>query len=171
LKRSKLKRKLTSFEVLVLAALEERGVVNVKGGGPDTGPFSGVSLASVLLLHLRGQGLDVRVLFFYDLVSWEEDEVVAVEERVEKADKATQVVQVNGLELETMVLLDVEETQLEVVQGLLEGICTLLLFLVELLCHELVGWVFQVRAEGSQVLLLSVIIFGFDLTEFLLFSL
>jgi hypothetical protein len=82
------------------------------------------------------------MLLLDDFVPWEQDEVLSVEERVEQADEAAQVVQVNGLEFESVVLLDIEETQLEIIQGLLEGICALLLFLVELLSHQLVSRIF-----------------------------
>lgn len=133
---------LTSLELLILSALEQRCVVNVKWRWPDPGPLSRVSLPRVLLLHLRSQSLNVRMLLLDDFVPWEQDEVLSVEERVEQADEAAQVVQVNGLEFESVVLLDIEETQLEIIQGLLEGICALLLFLVELLSHQLVSRIF-----------------------------
>ena len=69
------------------------------------------------------------------------------------------------MELQAVLLFYIDESQLGLIEDLLETLCPLELSLVQLLSEYFVCGVFKVRAEVFQMLLFLVVIFLFHFTE------
>ena len=116
----------------------------------------------------------VLVLFLNNLVTRQHNEVLFVDNGIEKLDQGTRVVQVRSVELSRKILLNFEQLHLCVVNALNKQIISwkkvvktkqsktylnvrfrsLLLLLIQLLSSLLVCWILQVWSEKSQVLFL-----------------
>ena len=52
--------------------------------------------------------LDVLVLLFDDLITWQLDKVLLVNQRIKEADHSTSIIEEHGVELRGQVLLDLQ---------------------------------------------------------------
>ena len=74
------------------------------------------------------------------------------------------------MELHAILLFYIDESQLGLIQDLLETLCPLELSLIQLLSEHFVCGVFKVGAEVLQVLLFLIVVFLFHFTELTLLS-
>lgn len=93
--------------------------------------------------------LHILVLLLNNLITWEHDEVLLVNDGVEKFDHGASVVQVGSIELGREILLDFEKLHLGVVDALNVGFGSLLLLLIELLSSVFIGRILKVWPEQS----------------------
>ena len=63
--------------------------------------------------------LDILVLLLYDFITWQHDEVLLVNDCIEKLDQCTCVVQVGSVELGRQILLDLKKFHLSIVNALI----------------------------------------------------
>ena len=54
------------------------------------------------------QVLDVLVLLFDDLITWQLDKVLLVNQRIKEADQSTSIIEEHGVELRGQVLLNLQ---------------------------------------------------------------
>jgi hypothetical protein len=82
------------------------------------------------------------MLLFNYLITGQKDEVLLVQQAIKKLNQPTEIVEVRCLEFKTMLLFNIKQSELEVIEHILEFFRALLLLLIEFQRCNLIGWVF-----------------------------
>ena len=82
--------------------------VDLEDAGAEAGELSCCSLREISVgIHCH-QMLDILMLLLDNLITWQQDEVLLVNNRVEKLDHASCIVQVCSVELGRYILLNLK---------------------------------------------------------------